>query len=358
MRIALDEIDPHIAALYADKAPAQPANATPRRPQRPRLSRRRHMALVASLVAPPILGAQFATFVERQLSYSIHGLFWIVWFGTWAIGTSLGCRVTLKGRLASRRSAALTYINALVAPTLGFAAAITFAGAVTGFSFFAFCMVWLAVSLPAALVGNHIALNTAPQRESITTLQAENLRDVFGSLSLTRTERVYCDVLQFLSRAQPNVETEQTMRETLRQLNDLMQSSRQLEEQRLSLLPLLGANVVPELRAEYDRLKQRLDAANDQITRASLEQSRRMVLSRIDDAHSLQTGLERLNTQQEAIAQTLSSTLSALGRMQLTADARPEFAMNDIAETVTQMNQQTIAVESAVEEVLTLRAFN
>lgn len=250
-------------------------------------------------------------------------------------------------------------INALAAPILGFATSMMLFGARNAPSV-GFYLLWLMVSLAAASAGNHIALNAAPQTTKITELQSESLKDVFSSLSLTRAERVYCDVLLFLARAQPNPDTEQTMRETLRQLNDLMQSSRQLEEQRLSLLPMLGANVVPELRTEYDQLKLRLEAASDPVTRASLEQSRRMVLSRIENAHNLQTGLERLNTQQEAITQTLSSALSALGRMHITPDLRvdtnAEFAMNDITDTVTQMNRQTIAVESAVEEVLTLRS--
>ncbi len=359
MRIALDEIDPRIAAQYAAMVPAQAVRVSASRP-RPRLSQRRHAALAAALAVPPMLGLPLAIMLVSH-SYLRH-IWWspfAVWGLTWGVGAGIGCRALLKERLKSRQVAALMTLNALVAPVLGFTASIIVFGS-RGNPSAGFYLLWLMVSLAAASAGNHIALNAAPQSVKITELRPEGLKDVFASLSLTRAERVYCDVLLFLARAQPNSDTEQTMRETLRQLNDLMQSSRQLEEQRLSLIPLLGANVVPELRTEYDQLKSRLETATDPMTRASLEQSRRMVLSRIENAHNLQIGLERLNTQQEAITQTLSSALSSLGRMHLTADLRAdtntEFAMNDITESVTQMNRQTIAVESAVEEVLTLRS--
>ena len=355
MRIALDEIDPHIAALYAVTAPAHTTRATTTRLPRPRLSRKRRLALAAATVAPSIAGLLLALLTTDQHSggYSPIG----VWLGTWITGSLLGCWAALRGHSVSRGSYALSIFNFIFAPAFGFVAAVStiHSGPYPPLSFY---LMWLAISLPLALLGNSLVLSL-PSRAAATiasALQTENMRDVFANLSLTRAERVYCDVLMFLARSQPSAQSEQTMRETLHQLNDLMASSRQLEEQRQSLLPLMGANIVPELRTEYDTLKSRLDAVSDPITRSSLEQSRRMVLSRIEDAHNLQTGLERLNTQQEAITQTLSSALSSLGRMQITSNPNAEFAMDDISQSVTQMNQQTVAVESAVEEVLTLRA--
>ncbi len=350
MRIALDEIDPHIAAMYAVTAPAHTTRTTTTR--RPRLSRRRRLALAAAMVVPPMVGLQLGTLFSDHSTGSMmpYGIL----FGTWILGSGLGCRAALKGQTISREAMPVLSFIALVIPLIGFfMAASTTRGVSNGF-----LLLYLMISLPIALAGNRILLSAASHAATVTELQTENMRDVFTTLSLTRAERVYCDVLMFLARAQPNAATEQTMRATLGQLNDLIESSRQLEEQRLALLPLLGANVVPELRAEFDRLNQRMEAASDPITRASLEQSRRMVVSRIEDAHNLQTGLERLNTQQEAVTQTLSSALSSLGRMQITSSPNAEFAMNDIAESVTQMNQQTTSVESAVEEVLTLRASN
>ena len=361
MRIALDDIDPHIADQYRVMAPVRVSQLPALRRQKARLSRRRRMALAAALVVPPMVGFQLATWFTDKTHYTNGWLPWVIWFGTWAVGTGIGCRATLKGRLNSRASTALMAIHALAAPVLGFGVAVSaFIGMGGPGVPMGFWLLWGAISLFAAFAISYPVTNFMPKSSVTTDLQPETMRDVFNSLSLTRAERVYCDVLLFLARANPNTLTELTMRETLRQLNDLLQSSRQLEEQRLSLLPLLGANVVPELRAEYDQLKLRLNNASDSITRASLEQSLRMIVSRIEDAHNLQTGLERLNTQQEAITQTLSSALSGLGRMQIAPDVRTdtnaEFAMNDISDTVTQMNQQSHAVESAVEEVLTLRS--
>ncbi len=356
MRIALDEIDPHIAAMYAVTAPAQTTRAATMRRPRPRLSRRRRVTLAAATIAPSMIGLLLAILTNP------HGTGlapFYIWFATWITGSIWGCWVSLRGQSVSRTAIALVLLNATITPLMGFMVAMNaFSHSSSPYPPLGFYIMWLLVSLPIALAGNRFALSVTSHTAAVTALQTESMRDIFASISLTRAERVYCDVLMFLARAQPNAATEQTMRETLGQLNVLVESSRQLEEQRLALLPLLGANVVPELRAEFDRLNTRLEAASDPITRSSLEQSRRMVVSRIEDAHNLQTGLERLNTQQEAVTQTLSSALSSLGRMQITSNPNTEFAMSDIADSVTNMNQQTVAVENAVEEVLTLRASN
>ena len=217
---------------------------------------------------------------------------------------------------------------------------------------------WLSVWAGGTGAGSWTAFRSLPRKQKRTPpLQLDAMRNVFPHLSLTRAERIYCDVLLFLARAETTQDGEETMRDTLRQLNELLASNRQLEQKRLSLLPLLGANVEVELQAEANHLRRRLEGTVDPIARASHEQSLRMIATRIETAQNLQTGLERLNAQQEAVTQTLASAFASLGRMQITADQpRADFAMQDISQTVAQMNQQTYAVEKAVEEVLTLRA--
>ena len=182
------------------------------------------------------------------------------------------------------------------------------------------------------------------------------MREIFPQLSLTRSERLYCDILQFLVRTETTLENETNLRDTLAQINGLLASSRQLENRRLTLLPLMGINVHAELQREYTALAQRLQASNDSITRASLEQSLKMISSRMENTRNIELGIERLAVQQEAIAQTLASALSSLARMQLATHLpQTEYVMHDISQTVMHMNQQTYAVEKAVEEVITLR---
>lgn len=181
------------------------------------------------------------------------------------------------------------------------------------------------------------------------------MQAVFPLLRLTRAERIYCDALLLLVRTEADDSTEQTLRETLKQLNTLLESHRQLENRRTSLLPIMGMNSIPELEREYGELGRRLDQTTDSVARQSLQQSLQMCANRLENARNLTQSLERLNVQQEAIAQTLSSSLSAMARMQVAPDTQTALVAEEIASTISAMNQRTYAVEQAVEEVIQLR---
>lgn len=200
------------------------------------------------------------------------------------------------------------------------------------------------------------AMRAAPKASLRRQILPTEMKVVFSLLSLTRAERIYCDALLLLARTQADAGTEQTLRETLKQLNTLLQSHRQLEARRASLLPIMGMNSIPELEREYGELGRRLDQTTDSVARQSLQQSLQMCANRLENARNLHTSLERLNVQQEAIAQTLSSTLSAMARMQVAPDAQSALVAEEIASTISEMNQRTYAVEQAVEEVIQLRA--
>lgn len=189
-------------------------------------------------------------------------------------------------------------------------------------------------------------------RQSVAPVE---MRAVFPLLSLTRIERVYCDTLLLLARMETAPDAESTLQATLRQLNDLLENARQLEAKRLSLLPVLGANSIEALEAEMQELEGRLAEATDSVSRQSLEHSVQMCATRLENSRAFSLGLERLKAQEEALFHTLSSVQSALARMQLTPAPQTALAAQEIAETVTHMNQQTYAVEQAVQEVMELR---
>lgn len=215
---------------------------------------------------------------------------------------------------------------------------------------------WMTVWWGGTGAGCMTALKSSRKSRRVSHLALEDMQKVFPQLSLTRSERLYCDILQFLVRSETTSENETYLRDTLAQINELVGNSRQLENRRLSLLPLMGINVHAELQTEYTTLERRLHASTDAITRASLEQSLQMIHSRMENSRNIELGVERLLVQQEAISQTLASTLSSLARMQLAAHLpQTEYVMQDISQTVMHMNQQTYAVEKAVEEVITLR---
>jgi hypothetical protein len=213
----------------------------------------------------------------------------------------------------------------------------------------------IATWLAGTGVGVWWTLRATPKASLRRAVLVSEMKAVFPLLSLTRAERIYCDALLLLTRTEADTSTEQTLRETLKQLNTLLKSHRQVEARRASLLPIMGMNAIPELEAEYGALGRRLDQATDTVTRQSLQQSLQMCANRLENARNLTQSLERLNVQQEAIIQTLSSTLSAMARMQVAPDTQTALVAEEIAATISEMNQRTYAVEQAVEEVITLR---
>jgi len=194
-----------------------------------------------------------------------------------------------------------------------------------------------------------------PQARLANSLSNAEMRSVFPHLTLNRAERIYCDALLMIVRTETDSETEKTFRELLNQLNELLKNYRQLDQKRQSLLPILGLHSVNDLEREFGEWGQRLDATTDNISRSAIQQSLEMCATRLSNARQIQQNLERLQVQQDTIVQTLASALSAMARMQIAPALQAGEAAQEIALSVSQMNQQTWAVEQAVEEVLSIK---
>ncbi|MCS6775065.1 MAG: hypothetical protein NZ557_00840 [Chthonomonadaceae bacterium] len=192
----------------------------------------------------------------------------------------------------------------------------------------------------------------ADLRRNITPVE---MRAVFPLLSLSRAERTYCDALQLLAELQVDASLEPNLRETLTQMNALLQSHRQIEAQKASLLSVMGLHSVSALESERNALEHRLAQTTDPIARQALQQSLQMCTNRLESAQELERGLERLNAQQEAIYHTLSSTVSAIARLQAVPGAHAGVAAEEIGSMIAAINAQTRAVEQAVEEVVRLQ---
>jgi hypothetical protein len=186
------------------------------------------------------------------------------------------------------------------------------------------------------------------------TFLYDEMRAVFPLLTLTRAERIYCDALQLMARTDADEATEKSLRAMLPQLNQLLENHRQVDARKQALLSVMGLNNSGELEAEYGALGRRLDQTQDPVARQALQQSLQACAARLENAKTLTQNLERLNVQQEAINQTLSSALSAMARMQVAPQVQASLVAEEITTSVTQMNQQTYAVEQAVEEVVRL----
>jgi hypothetical protein len=211
------------------------------------------------------------------------------------------------------------------------------------------------ISIAGISIGRAWA-NQATQRRALNyEVMLEELKAVLPYLTLSRAERVYCDVLVMLSQFEANLEARKAIRVTLAQLNDLLADSRRLEKQRKSLLPALGSSPVNELTDERRKLEERITESTDEITRGSLNQSLGHISVRMENSRNLELALERINAQQDAIINALTSSQGALARMQVAPSIQTDIAAQEIIETVAEMNRRTVAVEAAVQEVLTLR---
>jgi hypothetical protein len=217
---------------------------------------------------------------------------------------------------------------------------------------------WL-IAVPSAIAGIvclYRCHRLVPRVRLHREMAIEEMRAVFPLLSLTRCERIYCDTVLMVARAAPDVEREAAMRATLRQMGELLATSRDLENRRQSLLSVMGSHSIPALEAEAQALAGRLAAERDSVQRRAIEQSIAMCTSRLENARAFEQGLDRLSAQEEAIAQTMASALSALARVQLGPAGETDAAAQQVQETISTMNRQSQAVEQAVLEIMTLRS--
>lgn len=192
------------------------------------------------------------------------------------------------------------------------------------------------------------------KRGTTQQITAEEMMVRFPHMKLSRAERLYCDTLLMIAKTDVDIETEATMRGMLGQLNELLLTSRKLKQQRNALTPLIGTSVLKELQSEYGELGRKLDRTTDAVAKQSILHSLQMCATRIENTQALEQGLERVKAQQEAVCHTIASAQTALARLHVVPEAQTPVVAEEIARSVSQMNQRTYAVEKAVEEVLTL----
>ncbi len=189
-----------------------------------------------------------------------------------------------------------------------------------------------------------------------THLPSEVLVAAIPLMGLCDSEAIYLHSTLLLNDLHDRV-GEQTARNVLGSLNELLSSSRQLELQRHRLTEAIEQNSSAVLESDRARFTQRLSEIDDPASQKALQQSLRMCESRLQDTQVMEQNLQRVTVQQEAMHQTLASAHSALVRMQTTPSLGSP-AVEELTEAVSQINMQTQAVEQAVQEVASLTAQN
>ncbi len=210
---------------------------------------------------------------------------------------------------------------------------------------FAFC----ASGYAAGLLGKIYIQHSVPSLENALT--REELRCVVPLLTLTRCERAYCDNLVLIS----SLNTDQsTVTDALQHMQRLLDADRLLEERRRALMPILGSNHLSGIQAEIDQKASLLQSTSSTIAMQACQQSLTLLYKRKENAEALQQNLDQIKTQQETLLQTMQTMGSTLARLHLAPLGTDNPAVQEVTDTIEEMNRYTTAVEQAVQEVLSM----
>jgi len=185
-----------------------------------------------------------------------------------------------------------------------------------------------------------------------TYLPSEVLSAARPLMDLSPVEGLYVDTTALLISMQGRVE-EQSARNILLRLNELLVSDRQLKKQAQQLTAAIAQHPIVVLERERIGFVQRLSETKDPVTEQALQQSLQMCLSRLQNTEAMEQNLQRVTAQQETLQQTLAFAQSSLMRMQTTPSLAAPVA-EEITQAVAEINQHTYAVEAAVQEVAKL----
>lgn len=205
-------------------------------------------------------------------------------------------------------------------------------------------------SAVALVVRGHLRSN----RQLTEHADVEVLRNAGELLELTPAERLYCSGVASLIEAEEAL-SEVTRSEILAQLNELLASYRKLDGPVRQHLAARGNQPIEGLESELAELVRRRDLASDSTARATMDQSIMLCSQRLADARALAPAREQAEAQQELILQALASVHASLSRMAAADSAAVQTRMGELQRTVSRVNEETRAVEDAVNEVLTLR---
>lgn len=187
------------------------------------------------------------------------------------------------------------------------------------------------------------------------SVSAEELRALSTGVEFGQPEAVYVETICALLEAGENV-TEQTGREILASLNQLLEQASYVEERLDRLQKAASTESVHDLAEERDRLSERASEAADPQARADLNQSLVICDERLRNARALAPLIERLDAQREVIHQTMLSVQSSVSRLQIAPAAIAGPDVEDVKRVVSQVTAQTHAVEDAVQQVMSLRS--
>jgi hypothetical protein len=183
------------------------------------------------------------------------------------------------------------------------------------------------------------------------SLRVEEIEAMTPILNLTPHETAYMEALTFLAGMGSEVDRS-TIRDILKELNQLMGQSRQLEKYRDDLQAAMGSASAGDLEAKRADLARRFELTRDPTARTAAAHSLQMLDERIAGANVLQPNLERVEAQLEAISEAFASAQTTMARLKIAPAPVSAPDLESIRQSITEVTGQAKAVEQAVQEVM------
>jgi hypothetical protein len=209
----------------------------------------------------------------------------------------------------------------------------------------------LLLQTAAAFLGIQGLIRT--QRALTRYVTADGMRGAAHLVALTRAEKAYCEAVAGLVEAE-GILDQAMIEEILAQLNELLGSYRNLEEPIRQYLATSGSASVEAIGTELADLERRHAALQDPTARSTMEQSMELCRRRLEYARAAEPARQQAEAQQELILQTLVGVQGSLARMRSTPALPQQTEVQELHESVLQINRQARAVEEAVAEVVSL----
>lgn len=174
----------------------------------------------------------------------------------------------------------------------------------------------------------------------------EEIRGVLPALKLDDVGTAYVEAL--IALGENPALTEEAARQIARELRDLLETYDNLERQAEDLRELMGTATQEEL----EKLQSRLAKTTDRQARAAFEESLSLLQRRLQNSQALAIYVQRMEAHRELILQTMKSLRESLTRLKLSPDYPTELNVDEIYQSLREVQQEAIAIENAAQEVL------
>ena len=181
-------------------------------------------------------------------------------------------------------------------------------------------------------------------------LTTDELKTLLPALKLTISQRAYAEAILALTKLKLPKDMENDLWE---QMNRLLDEEARLITARQDAAA--GGSSSEDAAREITELEAKIASTTDSVTRETLEQTLRICQARLHSGASIDVVVQRIDAQQELIAQTMRGIRDSLRRLQSSNTVKQgDLDIDSLRTTVAAAGQHADSLESAVREVRTL----